>query len=143
MESATINNGKIEIYRPTALEAYVVSCINDAVERIGDNVHSGDNPLRYVVEGIMDLNQAYDPEWQPYARYAKDNLADTETALDFIKKYYSDIQDVVNYMVDNQGRDFYEYLFKDKFDLVKLTVCIYGEVTDQIARKAGVLEEDD
>jgi len=133
MDNVRIINGKIHIDQANKIELYVVKCINDAAERLKDHLLVKDNPLKYVITKITGYDQAHDPEWQPYAPFAKHNLADTETALEFIKEYYKDFKETINEMASDMGKqDFYPAIFHNGFDLVKLTVTVYTEVAHKI-----------
>ena len=141
MDNVRINNQKVIIFEPNKLEKYVEDCINDAVERLKNHNLVKENPLKYVIKTLVGYDQAHDPEWQPYARYAKHNLADTETALNFIKEYYKEFKEAVEEMADDMGSaDFYSFIFKDDFDLVRLTVTIYTEIAHKIGRITEILE---
>lgn len=142
MINATIENGKVYIEKPNNLELYVQNCINDAVERLKGHELVKEDPLKYVIRTILGLDQAHDPEWQPYARFAKDNLADTETAMKFLTEHYQEVKEVVEHMVDHFGNDFYEYTFDKGFDLVRLTVIVYHEIIDQIAGQLNLRDDD-
>ena len=140
MDNVRIYNQKVIIFEPNKLEKYVQDCINDAVERLKDHNLVKENPLKYVIKTIVGYDQAYDPEWQPYARFAKDNLADTETALNFIKEHYKEFKETVEEMADDMGADFYRCIFEKDFDLVRLTVTVYTEIAHKIGRITEILE---
>ena len=140
MKSVRIHNQKIIIFEPNKLEKYVEDCINDAVERLKNHMLVKENPLKYVIKKIVGYDQAHDPEWQPYAPFAKHNLADTETALDFIKEHYKDFKEIVEELADDTSVDFYGFIFKKEFNLVRLTVTVYAQIADKIGRLTNILE---
>lgn len=141
MLEATVSEGKIYVERPNRLQKYVEDCINDAVDRVKNHPIVEENPLEYVIKTIIGYDEPYDPKSQPYARYAKDNLADTDTALNFIKEYYDDFKETVDYMADQIGkRDFYSCIFKEDFDLVNLTVAVYTDITHTMGISAEIVE---
>ncbi|MXV74896.1 hypothetical protein F4Z99_11525 [Candidatus Poribacteria bacterium] len=142
IEEARIVNGKVHVDRPNELERYVIECINGAVDRVEAYPPIKEDPLRYVIRTILGLDHPHDPEWQPYARYAKHNLADTETALKFIAEHYHDFKEVINDMAGNFGKEFYDHIFHKGFDLVRLTVNVYHEIVDQIALSLNMLDEE-
>ena len=133
IEEATIIDGKVYVNNPNELEKYVIDCINSAVDRLKDHILVKEDPLKYVIKTILGYDIPHDPEWQPYARYAKDNLADTKTAMKFISNHYDNFVEVVNNMSNNFGEGFYDNIFKNNFDLVRLTIAVYHEIVDQIA----------
>jgi len=140
IEEATSPDGKVYVDQPNDLEKYVIDCINSAIDRLEGHMLVKDYPLKYVIRTILGYDVPHDPEWQPYARYAKDNLADTETAMQFITKHYHDFMEVVNHMSDNFGKEFYDHIFHKGFDLVRLTVIVYNEIVDQIAQALHITE---
>lgn len=138
---ATIRDNKVYIENPNGLQQYVQDCINEAVDRLKNHNIVEPDPLGYIIKLIVGHNEAYDSEWQPYARFAKHNLADTETALKFIVENYADFRESVSEMAESMGRDtFYEGVFDKSFDLVKLTVTIYTEITYNIGRATEILD---
>ena len=141
MNNVRIIEGKVYANSPNPLEVYVMECINEAIDRLKDHVLVEEDPLKYVIRTILGLDQPHDPEWQPYARFAKDNLADTETALKFIGEYYTGFKEAVEEMVDNFGKKYYEHIFTKGFDLVRLTSIVYNHVVDQIAHDLEMLDE--
>ena len=141
MIEATIVNGKVYIDEPNQLQQYVQDCINDAVDRLKNHNLVKDNPLKYIIETMIGYNEAYDPNWQPCARFAKENLADRQNALKFIENYYDEFQEAVNYIADNTGKaDFYPSIFNEGFDLVKLTVSVYTEIAHAIGISVEIIE---
>ena len=141
MDNVRIHNQRVIIFEPNKLEKYVEDSINNAVERLKNHNLVQEKPLKYIIETMVGYHQAYDPEWQPYARYAKDNLADTETALNFIKEHYKEFKEAVEEMATDMGSaDFYSFIFKDNFDLVRLTVTVYTEIAHKIGRITEILE---
>ena len=141
MVEATISNGKIYIQDANKLQQYVQDCINDAAERLKDHNLAKNNPLEYVIKKIVGYDQAYDPKWQPYAQFAKDNLADTKRAMNFIIEHYDDFKEAVEYMADSIGHsDFYPSIFGHGFDLVKLVVTVYTEIAHYAGVSAEILD---
>ena len=141
MFEVVISNGKVYITDPNDLQKYVQDCINNAAERLKDNLIVEGDILEYVIKKITGYDEPHDPEWQPVARFAMDNLADTQTALNFIGKYYNEFQETVDYMAENTGKgDFYKAVFYNNFDLVKLVVTVYSEITYEIGRITEILE---
>ena len=141
MIEATIINGKIQINEPNRLQQYVQDCINDAVDRLKNHVLVKDDPLKYVIETMVGHNEAHDPNWQPCARFAKENLADRQTALKFIENYYDEFQETINDMAHNIGKaSFYPSIFNQGFDLVKLTVTVYTEIAHIIGIATEIIE---
>ena len=139
-EKAGIVDGKIHLDNPNKLEAYVRDCLNDAVERLKDHNLVKENPLRYVIRLTLGLDHPHDPEWLPHARFAKENLADTETALKFITEHYQEFRKVVDDMMDNFGNDYYSIIFEKGFDLVRLTSYVYNDIVEQIAYDLQMLD---
>lgn len=126
-------DGRVHMDRPNSLQRYVIDCINSAVKRLEEHILVKNDPLKYVIRTILGLDQPHDPEWQPNCRFAKDNLADTETAMKFITDHYHPFKETVETMIDNFGSEYYEHVFSKGFDLVRLTSFVYNEVVDQIA----------
>ena len=138
---AKISDNKVYMKNPNRLEQYVQDCINDAVDRLKNHNIVEPDPLGYIIKLIVGYDEAYDPEWQPVARFAKHNLADTETALKFIAEYYVDFRETVNDMAEDMGKDtFYECIFKETFDLVRLTVTVYTEITYKFGIATEILD---
>ena len=141
MNKAIKKDGKVHIDHPNKLEQYVIDCINEAVERLKEHILVKKDPLKYVIRSILGLDQPHDPEWQPNCRFAKDNLADTDTALKFIAEHYHEYKETVEYMIDNFGKDYYEHIFNKGFDLVRLTSIVYNVIVDKIANDLEMLDE--
>ena len=137
---ATISDNKVYIENPNGIEQYVQDCINDAVDRLKNHNIVEPDPLGYIIKLITGYDEAFDPEWQPVARFAKHNLADTDTALKFITEHYDDFKEIVNEMAEDMGKDtFYETIFRETFDLVKLIVTVYTETAYKIGEATEIL----
>ena len=134
------NNGieQIKFDDPNKLQKYVEDCINEAAKRLKDHNLVKDNPLEYVLKKIIGYDLAYDPNWLPHAAFAKENLADSQTALKFIAEHYEAFQECVDHMADGQGHDmFYKSIFSEGFDIPRLVTAVYVE----IAHAAGISAE--
>ena len=137
----TISKGKLYTTDANSIEEYVVYCINEAIERLKDHNLVKENPVQYVLKKIVGYDDAYDSEWQPYARFAKHNLADTQESLKFIQEHYDAFKETVNDMADDMGKsEFYPCMFEKGFDLVRLTVCIYTEIAHRIGNQLELLD---
>ena len=139
--NAVIRNGIIVITRPNKLEKYIVDNLNAAIVSLKDHMLVKDDPVKFILKTALGLDQPHYPEWQPHAKYARENLADTDTALKFLTEHYREFKEVVEHMEDNFGKELYEQIFAKGFDLVRLTSMVYNEVIDQIAHALELYDE--
>ena len=141
MNTPIIRNGIIAMLNPNKLEKYVMDSLNAAILRLKDHNLVKHNPPKYIIQTALGLDRPHDPEWQPHAKYAKDNLADTATALKFVSEHYLEFQEAVDEMTDNFGNEFYEHIFPKSFDLVRLTSIVYNHIVDKFAHELDMLDE--